>query len=275
MKVDLQQVWQWLEEDLGSGDVTAALVPEEAEAVAEVVAKEPLVLCGRDWFEAVFQLLDPTCHLYWEAEEGELVGVKRRLCRIEGKTRALLSGERTALNILQTLSGTATLARKFAEAVRGLPVKVLDTRKTVPGLRALQKYAVRVGGCDNHRMGLYDALLIKENHLHLFSSLREAIQAAKARHPDLEIEVEVENLNQLKEALEVGADLILLDNFSIAELKEAVKINRGRAKLEASGNVTLENIREIAETGVDRISVGALTKSVQAVDLSMRIVKVR
>lgn len=274
MKVDLRQVWRWLEEDLGSGDLTAALIPEGAGAVAEVVAREPLVLCGREWFEAVFRLLDPSCHFHWEAEEGEEVEEGRRLCQLEGRARALLSGERTALNLLQTLSGTATLARRFAEAVRGLPVQVLDTRKTLPGLRALQKYAVRVGGCQNHRMGLFDAVLIKENHLRFFPSLREAILAARARYPDVEIEVEVENLEQLEEALEAGAGLILLDNFPMDWLVEAVKINRGRARLEASGNVTLENIRQIASTGVDRISVGALTKNVRAVDLSMRIVEV-
>ncbi len=273
MKVDLQQVWQWLEEDLGSGDITAALTPEKREAVAEVVAKEPLVLCGREWFGAIFQLLDPACHLHWEAEEGEWVEAGRRICRIEGRARALLSGERTALNLLQTLSGTATLARRFAEAVKDLPVKLLDTRKTLPGLRALQKYAVRIGGCENHRMGLYDAVLLKENHLRFFPSLKEAVHEAKRRFPELEIEVEVENLDQLEEALEAGADLILLDNFTLEELRQAVQINRGRARLEASGNVTLENVRQIAETGVDRISVGALTKNVEAVDLSMRMVE--
>ncbi|RNE88444.1 carboxylating nicotinate-nucleotide diphosphorylase [Marichromatium sp. AB31] len=260
-----------LAEDLGSGDVTAALLPADQQARAELITRESAVLCGRDWFEAVFHALDPAIRIDWEAADGARVAPGQRLCVITGPVRALLTGERTAMNLLQTLSGTATRTRRFADAVAGLPVAVLDTRKTLPGLRLQQKYAVRCGGGTNHRMGLHDAILIKENHILAAGSIAAAVTAAQALQTGLEIIVEVESLAELEQALAAGAPTVLLDNFDNDQLREAVALNAGRARLEASGGVNLETIRAIAETGVDRISVGALTKDVTAVDLSMRL----
>ncbi|MCF1182803.1 carboxylating nicotinate-nucleotide diphosphorylase [Marichromatium gracile] len=260
-----------LAEDLGSGDVTAALLPADQQARAELITRESAVLCGRDWFEAVFHALDPAIRIDWEAADGERVAPGQRLCVITGPVRALLTGERTAMNLLQTLSGTATRTRRFADAVAGLPVAVLDTRKTLPGLRLQQKYAVRCGGGTNHRMGLHDAILIKENHILAAGSIAAAVTAAQALQTGLEIIVEVESLAELEQALAAGAPTVLLDNFGNDQLREAVALSAGRARLEASGGVNLETIRGIAETGVDRISVGALTKDVTAVDLSMRL----
>ncbi|HHJ39623.1 MAG: nicotinate-nucleotide pyrophosphorylase [Methylothermaceae bacteria B42] len=271
MKVDPFQVRRFLEEDLGEGDVTAQIIPATYSATAMVITRETMVVCGQDWFAAIFQLLDSRCQVAWEADEGQKVPEGALLCRVTGPARALLSGERTALNLLQTLSGTATLARLFADEVAGTQAVVLDTRKTIPGLRQLQKYAVRVGGCQNHRFGLYDGILIKENHILAAGSIDEAIARARALNTGLPIEVEVENLEEMDQALAAGADIILLDNFSLPELVQAVRRNAGRALLEASGDIGLENIREVAETGVDRISVGAMTKHLRAVDLSMRI----
>lgn len=268
----LAQVRLALEEDLGAGDPSAALIPADQTAQAEIIAREQAVLCGLPWFEAVFTYLDPTVEIDWEVAEGALIQPNQRLARLRGQARALLSGERTALNYLQTLSGTATLARRYAEAVAGLPVKVLDTRKTIPGLRLAQKYAVRCGGCHNHRLGLFDAILIKENHLRAAGSIPAALAAAQATYPDLPIEIEVENLEELSLALAAGATLILLDNFSLDELRQAVALTAGRAELEASGGINLEQIRAVAETGVNRISVGALTKDLRAIDLSLRFV---
>ncbi len=259
-----------LDEDLGGGDLTAALVPEDALARARVIAREPAVLCGLAWFNAVFAELDPRIHIDWQRQEGDWVEADATLCTLSGPARPLLSGERSALNLLQTLSGTATLARHYADAVAGLPVRLLDTRKTLPGLRHAQKHAVRVGGCHNHRMGLYDGILIKENHIAACGSIAAAVAAARQLGTDLPVEVEVENLAEVDAALEAGADILLLDNFEPATLREAVARNRGRARLEASGGVTLETVRGIAETGVDYISVGSLTKDVKAIDLSMR-----
>ena len=261
-----------LDEDIGSGDLTAALIPEDALARAEVVCRERAVICGQAWFDTVFAELDPRIQIEWLCAEGDETDAGTTLCRLRGPARPLLTGERTALNLLQTLSGTATRARRFAEAVAGLPVRVLDTRKTLPGLRHAQKHAVRVGGCHNHRQGLYDGILIKENHIRSAGSITAAVAAARRLGADLPVEVEVENLAELAEALTAGADILLLDNFDIPALREAVRLNEGRARLEASGGITLDNVRAIAETGVDYVSTGSLTKDVRAVDLSMRFV---
>ncbi len=265
-----EQVRLALLEDVGSGDRTAALIPAEARSVVQVVCREPAVLCGRAWFDETFRQLDEGIRIIWVAEEGDEIAADSVICELDGNTRALLTGERTALNYLQTLSGTATLARSYAAQVAGLPVRILDTRKTLPGLRLQQKYAVACGGCHNHRVGLYDLVLIKENHITASGSIRAAVQAAMEAAPDLEIEVEVEDLAGLEEALEAGARRILLDNFDLDGLRRAVELNAGRARLEASGNMSLERIRAVAETGVDDISVGGLTKHVTAIDLSMR-----
>lgn len=259
-----------LAEDVGSGDVTAALIPADARATARVICRETAVLCGCAWFDAVFAELDERIHVKWHLRDGARVQPNQELCRLSGPARALLTGERAALNLLQTLSGTATRAARYAAAVEGLPVRILDTRKTLPGLRLEQKYAVRTGGCHNHRIGLYDGILIKENHIAAAGSITAAVAAARALDAHLPVEVEVEQLAELREALAAGADILLLDNFTPELMREAVAINAGRAKLEASGGVTLDNIRAIAATGVDFISVGALTKDVKAVDLSMR-----
>ena len=259
-----------LAEDIGSGDITAPLIPATLQAQAEVISREGAVACGTAWFDGVFQTLDPQVRIAWQVRDGDTVTPGQTLCTLTGPARALLSGERTALNFLQTLSGTATRARRYAAAVTGTGVKVLDTRKTLPGLRAAQKYAVRCGGGFNHRMGLYDAVLIKENHILAAGSITRAVTAARRVARGKTVEVEVETLEELQEALAAAADIILLDNFSIEDLTQAVAVSRTRAKLEASGGITLDNIRRIAETGVDYISVGAMTKDVQAVDLSMR-----
>jgi nicotinate-nucleotide pyrophosphorylase (carboxylating) len=272
VELSLDDVERYLSEDIGSGDLTADIVPASACARAEVFTREPMVLCGRAWFEAVFRRLDPAAAVVWFVEEGVEACAGERLCEVEGNARALLSGERTALNLLQTLSGTATVARRYAQAVAGTGVKVLDTRKTLPGLRLAQKYAVRCGGCHNHRAGLYDAVLIKENHIAAAGSIGEAVVMARRLHPDLMIEVEVENFQELEEALAAGAGRILLDDFEPDTLGKAVASAAGRAALEASGNIALDNIRAVAETGVDFISVGGLTKHLKAIDLSMRIV---
>lgn len=259
-----------LAEDLGEGDPTSALIGESIQARATVIAREPAVLCGTAWFEMTFRAFDPAVTVEWTANDGSAVEAGQVLCTVRGTARALLSGERTALNFLQTLSGTATLARTYRERVAGLPVVLLDTRKTVPGLRAAQKYAVRCGGCSNHRMGLYDAILIKENHLEACGSISSAIKLAREMFPEMPVEIEVERIDQAAEALEAGADIILLDNFTVPAMREAVALCQGRSKLEASGGITLDNVREVAETGVDRIAIGSLTKDVRAIDLSMR-----
>lgn len=259
-----------LQEDVGGGDVTAAVVPVDLAARATVIAREPATLCGAPWFEHVFRELDPRIEITWHVVDGARVSSNQPVCSLAGQARALLTGERTALNFLQTLSGTATSARRYADAVLGTRAKILDTRKTIPGLRSAQKYAVRCGGCHNHRMGLFDAVLIKENHILAAGSIPSAITRSRHASPALPIEVEVETLDELEEALRGGADIILLDNFSLHAIREAVERTDGRAKLEVSGGVLLEQLREIAQTGVDYISVGALTKNLTAVDLSMR-----
>lgn len=266
----IEQVQKALIEDVGKGDVTAALIPRGKESVAKVIARESAVICGQPWFDAVFEQLDPFVKVEWHIDEGEFVTTDRVLCTIRGPSRSLLTGERTALNFLQTLSGTATRARKYAQAVQGTDCTVLDTRKTIPGLRNAQKYATRIGGCGNHRLGLYDAILIKENHIMAAGSIAKAVEKAKELGTGLTIEVEVENLDEFRQALEAEADIIMLDELSLQDMRAAVTINDGRVKLEASGNVDLTTIRAIAETGVDYISTGSITKHLTAVDLSMR-----
>jgi nicotinate-nucleotide pyrophosphorylase (carboxylating) len=260
-----------LAEDLGSGDLTAALLPEGQRARAQVITREAGVLCGRAWFETVFRLLDPDIRVDWKAADGERIAAGDRLCTLWGRIRGLLTGERTALNYLQTLSGTASRARRYADAVAGLPVRVLDTRKTIPGLRLQQKYAVACGGCHNHRMGLFDAILIKENHILAAGSIAAALAAARVVAPGVRVEIEVESIDDLTAAAAAAAQQILLDNVPLGRLREAVAITAGRARLEASGGIGLDSIRAVAETGVDDISAGGLTKNVRALDLSMRI----
>jgi len=264
------QVRAALAEDVGTGDRTAALIPADATGRAHVVCREAAVLSGTAWVDEVFRQIDPRVAIGWLADDGDAIAPNQTLCRLNGPARSLLTGERAALNFLQTLSGTATLARRWADAVAGTGARILDTRKTIPGLRLAQKYAVTCGGCHNHRIGLYDAVLIKENHIAAAGSVTAALHAAVASAAGLEIEIEVETLEQLREALAAGARRVLLDNFPLDRLRQAVAIAAGRAWLEASGGVTPDTVRAIAETGVDDISVGALTKDVRAIDLSMR-----
>jgi nicotinate-nucleotide pyrophosphorylase (carboxylating) len=259
-----------LAEDIGSGDITAALIPKDATATATIITREAAVISGIEWVNEVFGQLGPGVYIEWQVSDGDAVVPNQCLCKISGPARALLTGERTALNFLQTLSATATMAKRYAEAVAHTKAKVLDTRKTIPGLRRALKYAVTCGGCHNHRIGLYDGILIKENHIAAAGSITAAVEQAKAMNAGLPIEVEVETLYELREALDAGANILLLDNFSIEDLATAVGMNNGQAKLEASGGVTLETIPYIAETGVDYISTGELTKHIHAVDLSMR-----
>ncbi len=259
-----------LAEDIGAGDITAELIPADLKAQATVISREQAVVCGMAWFNAVFAELDSSIRIDWQVRDGDAVAAGQTLCALNGSARMLLSGERTALNYLQTLSATATLARRYADAVADLPTRILDTRKTIPGLRSAQKYAVRTGGCTNHRHGLYDAYLIKENHIAAAGSITGAVTRARNNNPDVLLEVEVENEAQLEEALQAGADRLLLDNHSISALRKAVSLVAGRVELEASGNVTLANVRDIALTGVDYISTGSLTKNIQAIDLSMK-----
>lgn len=265
--IDIQT---FLDEDIGSGDITVLIISASRKATAKVMTREAMLCCGQDWFNAVFSALDTDIQINWLVEEGEWLEAGTDLCILSGLARPLLTGERTALNLLQTLSATATQARLYANAISGTACKVLDTRKTIPGLRDAQKYAVVCGGCHNHRIGLYDGILIKENHIMAAGSIAQAVAEARVISDKL-LEVEVESMVELEQALMARADRIMLDNFSIPELQLAVKKVAGRCTLEASGNILLSNIREIAETGVDYISIGALTKNVQAVDLSMRI----
>ena len=262
-----------LAEDVGGGDLTAALIDEDEVAGASIIARESLVLAGHPWAGEVFRQVDERIQVDWYVEDGQRAEANDVICKLVGPARSLLTGERTALNFLQTLSGTATSTAAYVAAIAGTAAKVLDTRKTLPGLRQAQKYAVRCGGGENHRSGLYDAILIKENHVKTAGSVTEALRRARAASSEVMIEVEVESLDELREALDAGAERILLDNFSLDDMREAVALNAGygyvAAELEASGNVSLETIREIAETGVDYISTGAITKNVRAIDLSM------
>lgn len=260
-----------LQEDIHSGDITAELIPEGVVASATIRTREPMVLCGQAWVEESFHQLDPSISLEWSAEDGSEIPANQILVTIKGAARALLTAERTAMNFLQTLSATATVTRNHVRQIEGSGTEILDTRKTVPGLREAQKYAVTCGGGTNHRMGLYDAFLIKENHIAACGSIVAAVERARAVAPGRAVEVEVESLAELQQALNAGSDIIMLDNFSIEGMVEAVQLTDGRAKLEVSGNVMLEQLPAIAATGVDYISVGALTKHVRAIDLSMRL----
>ncbi len=263
-------------EDIGNGDISAALIPADAQSTAQVISREDAVLCGTAWFNEVFRQLDAHIVVDWQVGDGDTICTNQTLCSLTGNSRSLLSGERSALNLLQTLSATATQTRKFVDAVSGTGAVILDTRKTLPGLRTAQKYAVTCGGGSNHRMGLFDAFLIKENHILAAGSIAAAVASARQQHAELKVEVEVENLDEVRQALDAGADQLLLDNMALATLCKAVALNReknnGYAKLEASGGVNLERVRAIADTGVDFISVGSITKDIRAVDLSMRFV---
>lgn len=260
-----------LAEDVGSGDITAQLIPADQSASARVITREPAVISGVAWVNEVFRQVDSSVQVHWLVADGQRVQANDVLFELEGKARALLTGERAALNFLQTLSAVATRCQYFADMVAGTAVKLLDTRKTLPGLRVAQKYAVTCGGCHNHRMGLYDAFLIKENHITACGGVAATVQAAHRIAPGKPVEVEVENLDELREALAAGADIIMLDELSLEDMRTAVQINASQAKLEASGGVNEQTIRAIAETGVDYISLGTLTKDIKAVDLSMRL----
>ena len=267
-------VAQALKEDIGMGDITSVLIPSDAVATANVVVRENAIVCGSPWFNEVYYKIDDSISIEWLVNDGDAVSGNDVVCSIHGNAASLLSGERTALNFLQTLSGTATTTHEYVERVSGTGVKILDTRKTVPGLRSAQKYAVRTGGGNNHRFGLYDGVLIKENHLFATDSLDDMIKKLPAeRQNGLLIEVEVENLKELKVAIHSGANRIMLDNFSIRNIKKAVQLTNEKIELEASGNYDLDNVREVAEAGVDYISVGALTKNLRAIDYSMRFIK--
>ena len=264
-------VTQALSEDVANGDITAELIGADVQASGRIVTREDGILCGTTFALEAFQQIDPSCHVEWAAQDGDSIAADSLVCTLSGPARALLTGERTALNFLQLLSGTATTAGQYAARVAHTKVKLLDTRKTVPGLRRAQKYAVICGGCYNHRIGLFDAFLIKENHISAAGGIAEAVAAARNVAPDKPVEIEVETEAELEQALTAGADRIMLDNFTLAALRDAVSLTAGRAELEASGNVTDETLVAIAETGVDFISIGALTKHVRALDLSMRI----
>ncbi len=259
-----------IREDIGDGDLTAQLIPEDEIAIATVISREDCVLCGMDWFEEVFRQIDNEVLIEWNFEDGDALEAGQSICSLSGSARSILSAERAGLNFLQTLSATATLSAEYASAVVGTGAVVLDTRKTIPGLRLAQKYAVSCGGCQNHRIGLYDAILIKENHILACGSIGQAIEEARFHNPEMPIEVEVESIDELNQALAANADRVLLDNFTNEKLVEAVKICDGKIPLESSGNVTLDTVHDIALTGVDFISTGALTKDVKAIDLSMR-----
>lgn len=266
------QVRQALAEDVGSGDITAALIPADRQAEATIISREPAVLCGTAWAEEVFRQVDPAITVQWLAADGDQLEPNKPFCQMSGPARGLLTGERSALNFIQMLSATATHARRLYDLVDGTGVKLLDTRKTLPGLRLAQKYAVTQGGCHNHRIGLFDAFLIKENHIAACGGIQQVIDQARAQSPGKPVEVEVENLDELRQALSAGADIIMLDELSHEDMRTAVKLTAGKAKLEASGGITEETLRSVAETGVDYISIGSLTKDIQAVDLSMRLV---
>ncbi len=263
-----------LAEDIGGADLTALLTPYGRAARGTVVSREEAVLCGSAWFDACLRRLDPQAAIRWQFRDGDNIGRGAVLCQIEAETRALLSAERTALNFLQLLSGTATATRRYVEAIAGTAARIVDTRKTLPGLRLAQKYAVRCGGGTNHRLGLYDGILIKENHIIAAGGIRPALEQAQAiARGNVFVQIEVETLDQVAEAIEAGARMILLDNMDLEQMAHAVQIAGGRAELEASGGVTLETVRSIAETGVQRISVGSLTKDLRAIDLSLRHVE--
>ena len=268
-----RDVTRALAEDVGAGDLTARLISTDRVANARLLTREDGVLCGTEWFNRTLEELDPDVEIFWHHKDGEDIVAGSSLCELEGAARAILTGERTAINFVQLLSGIATRTRAFVKAIEGTKARIIDTRKTLPGLRIAQKYAVATGGGTNNRIGLYDGILIKENHIHAAGGVAKAVRAASHdAQPGVMLQVEVETLDQLREAIEAGAKLILLDNFDLERMREAVKVANGRAELEASGGVTLETVRAIAETGVDRISIGSLTKDVDALDLSMRFI---
>jgi len=260
-----------LREDIGSGDITAQLIPESRLANATVITRDSAVICGTAWVDEVFRQLDARVAVHWQVQDGQRAEPNQALLQLEGPARALLSGERTALNFLQTLSAVATRCQHYVDQVRGTAVKLLDTRKTLPGLRLAQKYAVTQGGCHNHRIGLFDAFLIKENHIAACGGIAAAVASARTIAPGKPVEVEVESLDELQQALAAGADIVMLDELSLDDMRRAVALTAGRAKLEASGGINDSTLRSIAETGVDYISIGTLTKDVKAVDLSMRL----
>ncbi|HID81139.1 MAG TPA: carboxylating nicotinate-nucleotide diphosphorylase [Thiotrichales bacterium] len=259
-----------LAEDIGPGDVTADLIAADTQAEAQVIVREEAVICGRPWFDDVFYQVDKNIKIIWHIEEGSRQVADTKICTLKGSARHLLTAERPALNFLQTLSGTATTTARYAAELTGTKTQILDTRKTIPGLRRAQKYAVACGGGKNHRIGLYDQILIKENHIMSAGSIKAAVATARQKYPQLKIEVETENLDEFQQALAAGADIIMLDNYHHDDMKKAVALNRGKAKIEVSGNVTLDNLKSIASTGVDFISSGALTKDLHSIDLSMR-----
>ena len=262
-----------LAEDIGTGDVTAGLIPANKQASATVICREAAIVCGTAWFDEVFRQLDPDVHITWQQRDGDAVAPDTLLCTLQGSARSILSGERAALNFLQTLSATATATRRYVDLIAHTPCRILDTRKTLPGLRTAQKYAVLCGGGTNHRIGLYDRVLIKENHIMAAGSITAAIQQARHLHPGILVEVETENLQELAEATAAQADIIMLDEYSLADMREAVRVTAGKIPLEASGGVSPETLVAIAETGVNFVSIGGITKHVRAVDLSMRFTK--
>jgi len=269
----IRQVSDALREDIGDGDITAELIPKGQQATASIITREHCILAGQAWVNEVFHQFDPTVNIIWKANDGDSVAANSTLFTLEGSARSLLTGERTALNFLQLLSATATVSDQYAQLVDHTRVTLLDTRKTIPGLRTAQKYAVTCGRCHNHRIGLFDAFLIKENHIAACGGITQAITTAKNNHPEKPVEIETENLTEFREALTAKADIIMLDNFSLEDMRIAVKQNKDHgspAKLEASGGITTDTLVSIAETGVDYISIGALTKDCKAVDLSMR-----
>lgn len=261
-----------LTEDIQTGDLTAGLIPAGNQATATIICREPAIVCGRPWFDATIHQVDPTISIDWHVEEGQKVAADQLLCTLEGSARHILTAERTALNFLQTLSATATVTASYMEKLSNSSTKLLDTRKTLPNLRMAQKYAVKCGGGTNHRIGLYDAILIKENHIMAAGGIHNAVSTAKTMHPNITVEVETENLDEVQQAVDAGADIIMLDNFTLEDMYTAVKLVNGKAKLEVSGNVEIEHLADLAKTGVDFISTGAITKHIQAVDLSMRFV---
>jgi nicotinate-nucleotide pyrophosphorylase (carboxylating) len=266
-----EDVRRALAEDVGSGDITAALIPADRHASASILTREAAIFCGAAWASEVFRQVDPQISVQWLVRDGESMQADQVFCRLSGPARGLLTAERSAMNFIQTLSATATRSRHFADLVSGTGVRLLDTRKTLPGLRMAQKYAVTCGGCHNHRIGLFDAFLIKENHIAACGGIAEAVQQARGLAPDKPVEVEVESLDELQQALAAGADIIMLDELSLDEMREAVRLTHGRAALEASGGITEATLKAVAQTGVDFISIGSLTKDVKAVDLSMRL----
>lgn len=265
-----ENVFNALKEDVGEGDISAELIPQDNISLATVISREACVFCGLDWFEETYRQIDDEILIDWFVDDGDKIEAEQTICTISGSSQHLVSGERTALNFVQTLSATATVSARYAAEVAATECKVLDTRKTIPGLRMAQKYAVSCGGCENHRLGLFDAFLIKENHINACEGIQNAVDEARFFNPELQVEVEVENMDELQQALDAKADRVLLDNFDLETLKQAVEFCKNKIISEASGNITLDTIQEIAKTGVDYISTGALTKDIKAIDLSMR-----